>query len=264
MGAFGTDGTTLVTGGADCCAMVWDVHDAPASKVPGVLNLLRRRTCVRPDPRHCLTGFKSAVVSVAVNTGLDTVVSVTSCGQCLIHSLRKGRALMDLQLPDEIVWKRPSFHPIRRSSGGGSGDRRPHASTIGAVVPQETLPRFVIFTQDGSIVFYSDSALVSADGERTVCKLSVCTINGRYWRSVELDSPATAMVSNPEGSLLLIGSKNGDITLRRTDTLEIVRGFESAGCCITSVRFSQDGHCVLVGTKTGELKVYDATIARCW
>ena len=240
--ALGKDGKTLVTGGADCCVLVWDVFLAPA---PGVANLLGGlRTCVRPDPRHTLTGHSSAVVSVAVHTGLDTVVSVTACGQCFLHSPRKGVALIRLRAMPDTFPAALQFTSRRHSMGGNMG------AVETARLQERSLPRRVLVADDGSIVCYSDSdapvVCPSGDagangglGGRARCKLSVCTINGRYWRSVDLEAPLTVLVANEDSSLLLTGSATGDVTLRRMDTLELVQGFESAGCCITSLRFSQ-------------------------
>lgn len=59
-----------------------------------------------------------------------------------------------------------------------------------------------------------------------------------------------------DGRLLLTGSEDGEVLLRRTDTLEPIQTFSRQSAPVTTVRFSVDENWIFVGTAQGHMFVY--------
>ena len=85
--AAGADCRTIVSGSRDTTLVIWDAAPPPGkAKQKGIVPLV-----LRDRPRHVLYGHSDAVVCLAVCTELDLVVSASSDGSLLFHTLLEGR-----------------------------------------------------------------------------------------------------------------------------------------------------------------------------
>jgi len=88
--ALGVDGKTFVSGSKDTTVLVWDI-------------LHQKGVPVRVDenPVHTLYGHDDEVTCVAVDVGLDVVVSGSNDGSCIVHNLRQGTYLRTIFHPQK-------------------------------------------------------------------------------------------------------------------------------------------------------------------
>jgi WD40 repeat protein len=132
----------LVTGSRDCTLLVWAIEDeTPSSRVSGIF---RDNTApsIRPIPRHILRGHEESVIQVAVDSELDLCVSISSRGQVLMHSLRKGHFVMNLVVPrlSELVAKAAEARQRRLSNAVAAAV----ASQNGGQAPQNGIGHVIL------------------------------------------------------------------------------------------------------------------------
>jgi len=292
--ALGKDDKTLVTGSSDCTLLVWSVDvEEPASRVAGMFK--EGELYVRPVPRHILRGHEDAIIGVAVDSEMDACVSISSRGQVIMHSLRKGSFVMHIHVPtvSEVQAKLREAHARAianataaavAATNGGAAPSTPIPSIAassasssqapsgvgadsplsrsrtgsvldGSSVQQAHLAKLVAFAADGCLVFYS----VMWDGASRRFlqpQLSQCSLNARHWRAVALEEYLQCMAVSGDGKLIATGSEGGMLVLRRLHDLRVVQRFEPLMASITSIAFSYEQDYIFVGTNLGHMVIY--------
>lgn len=109
----------LVAGTDGAAVAVYDLRGCSGGS--GSNTLLKPHSSAQDPlglPRHFLGGHMSSLSAVAVSEDLDLVVSA-SCGEepvCLIHTLREGALLREIQTPEQV-----DMVMISRGSSNGNG-----------------------------------------------------------------------------------------------------------------------------------------------
>ena len=118
--AAGADGETFVTGGADGTVRAWALDaDAAADALAGTSEGVEGKAAAHDGSLRCfhvLWGHDAPVTSLALDVGLDLVVSGCSGGTIAVHTLRTGTM---------SPWL---FHPL---------SAKPHTPNPGTMVFQE-------------------------------------------------------------------------------------------------------------------------------
>jgi WD40 repeat protein len=125
------------------------------------------------------------------------------------------------------------------------------------------IAKIVEFTSLGEIVFYSD--MLQPDGKTMRHVLSVCSVNGRYWRSESTDANTCVNVFavSANGRYIATGDNRGCIMLRSLSDLKVVQKFESTpnGVAVTAIAYSHDQNYIQVGTQNGVFLIYAITVS---
>lgn len=293
--ALGKDDKTLVTGSSDCTLLVWSVDvEEPASRVAGMFK--EGELCVRPVPRHILRGHEDAIIGVAVDSEMDACVSISSRGQVIMHSLRKGSFAMHIHVPTvaEVQAKVREAHvraianataaavaatnggaapstPIPSIAASSSSSSQSPSSGVGADSPLSRSRTGSVL--DGSsvqqahlaklVAFAADGCLVfysvmwdGASRRFLQPQLSQCSLNARHWRAVALEEYLQCMAVSGDGKLIATGSEGGMLVLRRLHDLRVVQRFEPLMASITSIAFSYEQDYIFVGTNLGHMVIY--------
>jgi len=159
--------------------------------------------------------------------------------------------------------------PFRRRSSSTTTAPGGNASQSPSRPRGYHIPRIVQFSTEGNIVFYS-VVKYSGQESKQLC-LSVCSVNGRHWRTVTVSDHIHALAVSNDGQLMVTGGDSGEVLIRRLHDLKIVQRFEkvSVGSAhtlpkpsgvasdpIRSVTFSAEQDYVIAGTQSGHLLIY--------
>jgi WD40 repeat protein len=293
--SLGRDDKTLVTGSSDCTLLVWSLDvEEPTSRVSGMFK--EGELCVRPGPRHILRGHEDAIIAVAVDSEMDAWVSVSSRGQVIMHSIRKGSFVMHIHVPTvaEVQAKQREAHARAIANATAAAI----AATNGGAAPSTPIPTTALVTSSSSssqlpgtssplsrsrtgstlesssasaqqahlaklVSFAADGCLVfysvtwDASSRRFLHpQLSCCSLNARHWRAVALEEYLQCMAVSGDGQLLATGSEGGMLVLRRLHDLKVVQRFEPLMASITSIAFSYEQEYIFVGTSHGHMVIY--------
>lgn len=251
----------IITGSCDCTVMVWEV------------NLNDRELPVAINPLYVLYGHDDAISTVAINAELDVVLSGSTDGTIIVHSLREGvytRSILVNGMGSPMTG-----NGVLKSSSGGS------LSTAATTCSFYNTHNVSTNTQAWLLGKHITWVGVSVEGLIVVyCGddnlLCTYTINGRMLACKDLGHDGetlSALVISEDGSVLITGGSHCLVVFRWVRTLQladngprkgmvvVVDGSSNVyqlppfGSPIRSLLLSRRERHLIVGLESGEVRI---------
>ena len=209
------DGKFLATGGRDTTVVVWKT-------------LRRDGECIglKPHPSAILYGHNSAVTCVALSQELDLVVSGSSEGSVLIHTLKLG------------TYIRTVFPHLPSPEGG-----------------DHLCVKFVGISSNGNIVITGKLPSKNATGGfHSVIYLY--TVNGKMIKRAKLEDDTGAMFL--DGERVVLGGVGGSLEIRDTTYINLKHKLRLKSGVLAISKDPRNHH-LFVTTSDGKLLILTST-----
>jgi WD40 repeat protein len=221
----------VVTGSKDCTVVVWEVGSD-------------KETPINPNPLHILHGHDDAVICIAGNAELDTLVSGSRDGTIMVHSLRTGMYIRSIS---------PSSHDIQSSV--------PDLSNSPNQVKQRRIINLLCISKHGYIITYSIHGNL----------LSTYSINGRFIKMIDTGEKLNVMILSEDNTVVLTGGERCLVVLRWVNSLTLANtgsryGLEAIidgdnddkgpfSTPIRSLHLTQFERHLIVGLESGHIRI---------
>ena len=237
--AFAPDGATLLTGGIDGTARLWDTATGVEIRRFKGHNDWVQSVAFAPDGATLLTGGKD---------GTARLWDIVTGAEIRRFEGHKGRIWGGIQSV--------AFAPDGATLLTGSGDEtaRLWDTKTGAEIRR--------FQAHGgwasSVAFAPDGATLLTGSNNGTARLWNTT-TGAEIRRFEGNGSVLSIAFAPDGATLITGSNNGTARLWDTKTGAEIRRFEGHGDLVLSVAFAPNGATLLTGSNDGTARLWDTT-----